>query len=287
MDVPLFSLLVATVGRKNELSRLLESLACQDLSTDNFEVLIADQNPEGFLETVLAPFSSRLRLQVISIPNNGVSQARNALLPLAQGKYIAFPDDDCYYAASTLQRALNGFKSFKHVRGILLEWLSTPAQKKENVCSDISTVNWFTAFNRGETYVQFYHREVVQAIGHFDPKLGPGTGLPYGCGEDTDYLLRAIKAGFTVLRIPGACVFHKEVNSLQDTDPKKIRSYAMGRMYLLHKHRLPLWFHIFNILFPLFRMPFEGRRAVSYRWKMFLARWQSFRGYYYKKSSSG
>ena len=285
MDVPLFSLLVATVGRKNELSRLLESLACQDLSTDNFEVLIADQNPERFLETVLAPFSSRLRLQVVSIPNNGVSQARNALLPLAQGEYIAFPDDDCYYAATTLQHVLNCFKSFKHAGGILVEWL--PSQAKKNACRGIVTVNWLTAFKRGEAYVQFYRREVVQAIGCYDPKLGPGTGLPYGCGEDTDYLLRAIKAEFTVLRVPGACVFHNKVISLQDTDVKKIRSYAMGRMYLLHKQRLPLWFHICNILYPLFRMIFEGRKSVAYRWQMFLARWQGFKGCYGKKDSSG
>lgn len=282
MDKPLFSLLIATVGRTDELRRLLESLACQRFSTDTFEVLIADQNPPGFLDSVIAPFTSRIRLKVISVPSKGVSQARNALLPLAQGGVIAFPDDDCYYANNTLQEVLDSFKSLRHAQVVLARWYANPEQQKDDTDVSIVKVGWFTAFKRGETYVQFYQREVVQAIGLFDPKLGPGTGLPYGCGEDTDYLLRAIKAGFTVLRVSNAYIFHKEVTSLQNTDAKRIRSYAMGRMYLLRKHQLPLWFNIINILYPLLRIPFEGRKAVRYRWEMFVARWQGF-WFCYKK----
>lgn len=62
-------------------------------------------------------------------------------------------------------------------------------------------------FVRGETYVQFHRRSATIAIGMFDPELGPGTGLPYGCGEDTDYLLRAANHG-PVYRAPAIRVFH-------------------------------------------------------------------------------
>ena len=37
---------------------------------------------------------------------------------------------------------------------------------------------------------------VVEAVGAFDETLGPGAGTPWGSGEDTDYHLRILKAGF-------------------------------------------------------------------------------------------
>ena len=50
----------------------------------------------------------------------------------------------------------------------------------------------------------------------------------------------------------------------------------MGRMYLLCKHRLPLWFQLINIVYPLVRIFTEGPRTMRYRLLMFSARLQSF-----------
>ena len=272
---PLFSLLVATVGRQDVLVRLLESLASQSISKDSFEVLIADQNPPGFLQPILTSFPTRLRLRVVSVPNRGVSQARNALLPLATGSYITFPDDDCVYEKSTLQEALNGFESLPHVHVILARW--TPhGQCGNDTRLKNAPRNWLSVFKRGETYVQFYRREAVLKVGAFDPRIGSGTGLPYGGSEDTDYLLRAAKAGFSIMFVPKVLVHHKGAEMTKGLDVEKIRSYAIGRMYLLHKHRLPLWFQVANILYPLARLPLEGFKAVPYRWKMFMSRWRGF-----------
>ena len=96
---PLLSLLIATVRRRTELERLLFSLRQQKHTC--LQIIIADQNPPNFLVDVYAEFTD-LPLQVISAPDKGVSQARNAILPLAKGDYIVFPDDDCWYAPDTL-----------------------------------------------------------------------------------------------------------------------------------------------------------------------------------------
>ena len=84
--------------------------------------------------------------------------------------------------------------------------------------------------------MQFFRATVVKGL-RFDSQLGPGTGLPYGCGEDTDYLLEARKRA-SVWRCPPIRVFHPSPDAHVPSDAK-IASYAAGRMYLLKKHAFP------------------------------------------------
>lgn len=273
---PMFSLLIATINRKEPLQRLLDSLQQQTIPTDAFEVLIADQNPPGFLQPIIDAYAQSLRIRVIQVPNRGVSQARNALLPFATGKYVAFPDDDCCYEPDTLHGAQDFFAKHLHVHVIQASW-SAPGRRRSSVLSPDSLATRYSIFKRGETYVQFFRKEAVDRIGPFDPVIGPGTGLPYGCGEDTDYLLRAIEAGLTVMHVPSVHVRHNEVDVVAaKKNAQKISSYAIGRMYLLHKHDLPLWFQLLNIAYPLLRIPMEGFAATWYRIAMFAARLKGF-----------
>lgn len=104
---PSIDLLIATLGRKGELEQLLISLEGQTYR--NFHIYLADQNPPGFLDGMLARHSG-LPLTRIILPSRGVSTARNALLPMAQGELIAFPDDDCWYAPDTLANVVDAFR---------------------------------------------------------------------------------------------------------------------------------------------------------------------------------
>jgi len=274
--LPMFSLLVATINRIEPLKELLESLRRQSVGADVFEVLIADQNPEGFLQALLDDYARYLHIQVVQVPNKGVSQARNALLAHARGQFVAFPDDDCSYEPNTLDQVQRIFDSHLHVHVIQGSW-SAPGKACSATASPNALRTWISVFYRGETYVQFFRKEAVERIGEFDPVIGPGTGLPYGCGEDTDYLLRALKVGLTVLYAPAVHVRHKEVDvDAARRDTAKIRAYAIGRMYLLYKHKLPLWFQFSVIFYPLLRLFYEGVGAVPYRLVMFRARLKGF-----------
>lgn len=120
---PLLSLLIATVRRRTELERLLFSLRQQKHTC--LQIIIADQNPPDFLVDVYAEFTD-LPLQVISAPDKGVSQARNAILPLAKGDYIVFPDDDCWYAPDTLAQAVEAFRRHPEAGAVLGYWTPSP-----------------------------------------------------------------------------------------------------------------------------------------------------------------
>ena len=263
------SLAIATIGRIAELERLLDSLCAQ--SYQNFEILIADQNPEGFLTASLNRYESRLHIRHIVIPPRGVSAARNALFPLFTGDIVAFPDDDCWYEPDTLQQAVAFFEQRPEAGSIMGVWGHCPSAP--HLCTEgqqPALVKTYQLFTRGETYVQFYRRAVIEAVGKFDEELGPGTGLPYGGGEDTDYLLRAAKLG-TVWRVPAVHLLHPLQNS-EHINKEKLRMYAQGRMRLLQKHNMPLWFKLANVVYPLYRGIAEEKAMWNYRWHMFMAR---------------
>lgn len=239
-------LLVATVGRTHELARLFQSLREQRDAA--FRVLVADQNPLGFLDSVLTAFPD-LCIETYRVPPAGVSAARNALLPLVKADLVAFPDDDCWYAPDTLEQATAFFAANPRVGTVMAVWGQSP-ECVRLAGTMTAPLGYMNCFRRGETYVQFFRREVVQAVGDFDTRLGPGGGNIFGGGEDTDYLLRALRFA-PVVRVPSVRVFHPEVNHEAPVQPEKLQQYAAGRMALLKKHRLPAWFCLVNVLYPL------------------------------------
>lgn len=265
---PSIDLLVATIGRANELDRLLTSLETQ--TCKNFRILLADQNPPDYLDDMLASHSS-LPITRIMLPPQGVSVARNALLEQARADIIIFPDDDCWYAPDTLERVCETFAAYPSCGALLGVWTSSPSVYASGVAEGV--VSRAGLFQLAGTCVQFYRREAVIGI-RFDPQLGPGTGLPYGCGEDTDYLLYA-HARTEVRRYAKIRVFHPSPKENQPSS-QKVASYAAGRMYLLKKHGFSWLFILFNVLYPLCVAPLDalrhGKAQGIYRLRMFIWR---------------
>ncbi len=263
------SLLIATINRKAELERLLESLCNQTYK--NFHVLIGDQNPLGFLDDVLSTFCDRLQITVVPIQSRGISAARNALLPYIQGDIVAFPDDDCLYLPDTLEKVIDFFRANEHVGGLMGVWGDDEALMQKNIqkFTNNTSIARRAIFFHSETFLQFYKCDVVAKVGKFDVTLGPGTGLPYGGGEDTDYALRALDFA-QIRRVTSVRIFHPEL--AKERAKEKIYAYAYGRMYLLRKHNFPLWFKFVNILFPLYRLLQEDRQCWYFCWHMFVGR---------------
>lgn len=272
-DSPRLALCIATVGRITELDRLLTSLE-QQICTD-FHIYLADQNAPGTLDAILQKHAD-LPIARILLPSKGVSIARNALLSLVEdGDILIFPDDDCWYAPDTLAQAVEAFQRHPEAGAVLGYWTPSPElpppDNREQLLSPTAL------FSQGGTCVQFFRAEAVKGL-CFDTRLGPGTGLPYGCGEDTDYLLEAHKRA-PVWRCPSIRVFHPSPDTHVPSDAK-IASYAAGRMFLLKKHAFPLWFRMANVLYPLCMLPLDalrkGRKAARYRWRMFVERLRYF-----------
>lgn len=269
-----FALVVVTRGRIRLAGRFLESLKRQ--RRRGFSVFLGHGRecaPEAaaFAEACAGIFPvTRLEL-----PPCGVSAARNRLLrlALAEGEFLAFPDDDCEYLPDTLEEAARVFRSHPSAPGLLGRQVTA---EKERFGGGVRALNRYTAISGSQTFLQFYRREAVEKLGGFDESLGPGTGLPFGSGEDTDYVLRALALGGPVLRAPAVRIRHPFVDFSDPGLEAKTASYARGRMRLLEKHGYPGWFRLANALEPLLMLPVDafvhGKMAARWRWVMLKGR---------------
>ena len=259
------TLLMTTRNRLAPVRRLFESLRVQTCQT--FTLLLGDQNPQGYLNALLAEYQNVFPIRHIFLSPQGLSRARNALLPYADGDIIALTDDDCYYAPESLEHVVDFFANISDacaLTGNPNDLLPEYAQWGENR---------FSIFRNAPSWVIFLRATAVRSTGFFDDSLGIGSDGPYQSGEETDYLLRIWKGNIgSIQRRGNVRIFHDMI-SITDTNAiMKAYGYALGRMKLLRKHEFPLWFKLSNILYPLACLAQEGLIAWPYRRAMFWGR---------------
>lgn len=107
-DDCIFSLVVGVYGHKQEFSRFLESLYKQHV---NFELIIIDQNPEDQIKVMLESKHPSLPWRYFRTSVKGLSHARNIGLEKAKGRYVCFPDDDCFFPKNLLDQVFYFIKT--------------------------------------------------------------------------------------------------------------------------------------------------------------------------------
>ena len=103
-ELPSFDLVVATVGRTDELGRFLDSIEEQGYGP--LRVIVVDQNED---ERVAEIAHGRAFELVHTRSVRGLSRARNAGLVHVDADLVAFPDDDCVYPSGLLERVAERF----------------------------------------------------------------------------------------------------------------------------------------------------------------------------------
>jgi glycosyltransferase involved in cell wall biosynthesis len=211
-------------------------------------VIVVDQNDDGRALPLLERWSRHLSLQRVEC-EAGLSRARNAGLREATGDVVTFADDDCWYPVDLLQdvgHALTSNPRWDGVTGRVVDQDGAPsAARWSRYAGDIARANVWT---RGTSISMFLRRRVVDAVGDFDETLGLGSGTPWGSGEETDYLLRAIAAGFVIRYEPSLTVFHPPTRT--EFTPETIASgtrYGAGMGRVIRKHRYPWWFAGYHV----------------------------------------
>lgn len=264
MRTPDISLVLATVGRTDELGRLVDSLAAQTFG--NFEVIVVDQNDDDRLR----PHLERARYLGMSIKHLKLSPpnlaaARNAGIDAARGKWIGFPDDDCWYTPRLLERVAARFSRTDKPGGIIVRWVeqdeqpSVPAElswERSRAFRDIPV----------SSITLFCHRKLFKQIGGFDSRLGVGQW--FGAGEETDLALRALKAGARMAYEPLAEVHHAVNPHKPKADPATrmaTRHRARGTGALYAKHGLSKWVILRGLAAPLIRPLLKGSLGPELR----------------------
>jgi O-antigen/teichoic acid export membrane protein/glycosyltransferase involved in cell wall biosynthesis len=267
-----FSLVLATLDRVEALERALESFAAQRFQS--FEVIVVDQNADERLAPVIARCNGRLRLVHLRAAP-GVSRARNLGIAEASGEIVAFPDDDCWYAEDSLERIDAWFR--EHSSYSLLAVCVKDDEGNETASRwprRSRDLNRRNALRTCLTACMFVRRESLVATNGFDARMGPGSGTPFGSGEDSDLALKVLAEGARGWFEKSLWVGHP-ARDPSHASASRALGYGKGFGYLLRKHHYSpaLW------LFYLLR-PFAGtiRAAALLRSGEARFYWNSLKG---------
>lgn len=85
------------------LSKCVDSLLAQDMSADEYEIILVDDGSTDVSGTIADEYAERYaNICVIHQPNGGLSAARNTGIDAAEGKYIQFVDSDDFLEPNVL-----------------------------------------------------------------------------------------------------------------------------------------------------------------------------------------
>jgi glycosyltransferase involved in cell wall biosynthesis len=237
----LVSVVIATRNRPEDLERCLPSILANH--HNDFELVIVDQSVDGATREVVARFDDP-RIRYVHQDAVGKSRAVNAGLRCARGKVLAFTDDDCTVPPDWLSRGIS-ILNLNPAAGLIAgalepapvdwsEWF-IPAGKAPRFRAwkgAIGRIRWPRLIFGANLIVR---REVIEAAGGLDEKMGPGTLFPASEEADLDY--RALVAGFTVVDDPENVVTHWGKRSISNGDAARLlhdATYGLGGNIMKH-----------------------------------------------------
>lgn len=246
--VPRVSLVCATIGRDAEFSRLLASLDAQQVP---IELIVVDQSGDDRLVSVLGCAGPNVEVVHLRCPP-GLARARNLGLRRVTGDWVGFPDDDCWYAPQTLQRVIAHFEAHPEADLVSGRFVDADGRGESKWPTRPTRVGRFGVWRCACSITVFARRRVLDAVPGFDESLGVGAGTPFGSGEETDFLLRAMEAGLRIDYDPDLVLRHPlKDDAFDDAAVARARSYATGSGRVLRTHRYPFWFFAASVAVPL------------------------------------
>jgi len=182
-----FSLILATYNRLNELIPFLDSL--QNQTYKNFELIIVDQNNNDNIHVLCQKYL--IDIKIIKSNKKGLSLNRNIGLKHVSGDIIAFPDDDCEYDKTTLEKVHLFF--INNNRFNFYTCNSKDKQSEKSISSTLlknSKITIFNVMKAGISITIFVRTEAIKQF-NFDEQLG--IGAAFGSGEESDLLFFLLK----------------------------------------------------------------------------------------------
>jgi GT2 family glycosyltransferase len=201
-----FSVIVPTWNRPRQLEGCLRALAALDYPREAFEVIVVDDGGSPPLEALLERCRENVTIHLARQANAGPAAARNLGARRANGRHLAFTDDDCRPASDWLAalaarvRASPGAAISGHRSNAVTDDSYAAA-------SQAITETVYAHFNRGcaaPTFISTSNLAVpadrFREVGGFDEG--------FRTAEDRDFSSRWIERGFPLVDAPEVMVAH-------------------------------------------------------------------------------
>jgi glycosyltransferase involved in cell wall biosynthesis len=235
------SVVIAAYNRCAYLKAALDSLVCQDLPADSFEIIIVDNNSHDKTPELAASYCNRSEpvIRYVKELKQGLSFARNRGAQEARGSIVAFTDDDAVADKGWLQGLMGVYRQFPDagvVGGkIKLTWpVEKPAWLSPNLEQSYGALDYgdeIQALRYPKTPFGgnfSVPRQLFLELGGFNEALGR-TRARLLSSEEV-YLCRLIEQrGKQVYYAPQAVVHHTVLPERMSKKYLLKRAYAQGK----------------------------------------------------------
>jgi GT2 family glycosyltransferase len=264
-DWPFFSVVVCSYNGSRTIRQTLEEV-CR-LEYPRFEVIVVDDGSTDSTAEIARTFPG---VRLISVPNGGLSAARNLGMEAAKGEIVAYIDDDAYPDAHWLHYLAVAFRRSEYVAiggpnlppagdGPIAECVANSPGGPQHVLLTDMTAEHIPGCN----FV--VRRDALRRIGGFDPRYRVA-------GDDVDACWRLQETG-EVGFAPAALVWHHRRNSVR-AYWKQQKGY--GRAEALLERKWPLKYNAAGHLAWLGRVYGPGAlKQVGGQWRVYQGTWGS------------
>lgn len=212
---PPVTVLICTRDRGDSIATTIRSvLACP---YPDLRLVIVDQSDDLRTARAIGAFAGDPRLRYISTSARGKSRAENLALAVMRSEFVLLTDDDCEVPPNWVDEMLKPFHAHPRVGVVFCDVLPAPHDAAAGFVPDSlsqrsflveSLDRWQTCdgLNIGVGAGMAIRHSAAAAIGGFSLLFGPGS--PFRSGDDTDFVLRALAAGYQVYRTNTVGVTH-------------------------------------------------------------------------------
>ena len=244
----MISLVIPVYNRPDEIVELLESVSRQDYK--DFEVSVVEDGSTRTCKAEIAPFAERFKLQYFFKENSGPGPSRNYGMQYASGDYVIVLDSDVILPDNYLSVV------HRHLTEERIDAFGGPDSAHASFTTLQKAINYsMTSFlttggiRGGMKNVKKFHPRSFNMGVRTEVwnKLGGFSRMRYG--EDVDFSIRLKEAGYNVVLLPDAWVWHKRRNTLKSFF-NQVFHFGQARicLYRLHPDTLKL-VHLFPAVF--------------------------------------
>jgi glucosyl-dolichyl phosphate glucuronosyltransferase len=251
------SIIVPTKDRGPAVESLLNSIKrLAALERLRPEIIIGDNGSQDDTWNILGAASQDFPIPItrLRVEKRGKSAVVNSAFRIARGKIVAFVDDDVTLDSSWLEAIERFFsqRAYQVGQGKILLPEADGADPEVNELNERyrtiphlefdETIERVHSLNGANFAVQ---REVLERVGCFDERLGPGAS---GTSEDVELAGRFARAGIEIGYMPEAVAYHRVDRTRLTEQYFKSIHKQQGKSRLFIKNR-----SLTHILFQLCR----------------------------------
>jgi len=259
------SIVISTRNRDAEIGAMIRAVLASRAMA--FHVIVVDQSDDAKTQVALREFADDARLRVITSPTRGVACGRNVGIAAAMTELVACTDDDCVPAPDWLSEMLAAFAVDSQIALVFGNVNAAPCDARQGVIPSYTCDAPFLARTmRDKHHVEGIgacmglRKSVWAQLRGFDEQLG--VGARFGAGEETDFAMRVLRAGYALYETPRVSVTHFGFRTWE-TSAALAHTYWLGTGAVFAKHLRCRHWAVIPLLMRIARRWLVGHSRVA------------------------